>query len=105
MFRHTEVASMLYCSVKDVVYMCRNNIIRNTQKPNTNIYLIPVYALQDFIKEITTQGFQGIKRDDGSFIFPPVFISQKLVEEHLQDVVQQDKLVNEARSILAGAIL
>jgi len=87
-----------------MAYICKTNQIPNTHKPNTNIYLIPVFALQDFIKEITTQGFQGIKRDDGTFIFPPVFISQKLVEEHLQEVVQQEKLITEARSILAGAI-
>ena len=69
MLRHTEVASMLYCSVKDVVYMCRNNIIRNTQKPNTNIYLIPRNAVDVFVREITAPNFPGIKRADGTYIF------------------------------------
>lgn len=79
MFRHTEVASMLYCSVKDVVYMCRNNIIRNTQKPNTNIYLIPRQSVDVFVREITAPNLPGIQRADGTYIFEPKCNNQKLI--------------------------
>lgn len=102
LIRHTEAARLLYCSNKDMCFLCKEKHIPSIHKPNTNIYLIPRYILELFVTEITAPGFLGITRKDGSYIFPPFFLA---VKEKLSDVEKQESIIIEARKIVNGEYL